>query len=76
MLGFGHVGPKETKGTLEYLVKVKGKYPYLVDDAGDWIIRGDVRYVHVMDQRGVDYKNLQVFSKVRKEWLVPTQTFG
>ena len=34
MLGFGRVGPKETKGSLEFLVKEKGKYPHLVDDAG------------------------------------------
>ena len=27
MLGFGRVGPKETKGSLEFMVKEKGKYP-------------------------------------------------
>src|SRR5947207_323512 len=53
MLGFGRVGPKETKGSLEYLVKEQGKYPHLTDDAGNWTTRQDVRYVHVMDQRGV-----------------------
>src|SRR5437764_9168533 len=36
MLGFGRVGPKETKGTLEYMIKQKGKYGFLVDDAGLW----------------------------------------
>jgi hypothetical protein len=35
MLGFGRVGPKETKGSLEYLIKEKGKYGFLVDDAGN-----------------------------------------
>ena len=38
MLGFGRVGPKETKGSLEYLVKEKGMYPHLVDDSGNWTL--------------------------------------
>ncbi len=76
MLGFGRVGPKETQGSLEYMVKVKGKYPKLVDSTGNWVTRHDVRYVHVMDQRGVDYKNLEVFGDVRNEWLVPNKSFG
>jgi hypothetical protein len=47
MLGFGEVkGEKE--GTLAYAVK-QGKYPYLVDDAGKWTVRKDVRNVRVMD---------------------------
>lgn len=76
MLGFGRVGPKETKGSLEYCVKTMNKYGHLVDDDGNWIERQDVRYVHVMDQRGVDYKDLQAFSVVHNEWLVPKQSFG
>jgi hypothetical protein len=36
MLGFGAVGPAETKGTLAHLVKEQGNYPFLVDDAGQW----------------------------------------
>lgn len=76
MLGFGRVGPKETKGSLEYMVKEKGKYPHLVDDAGNWTTRQDVRYVHVMDQRGVDYKDMEKFGDVRNEWLVPNKSFG
>jgi Carbohydrate esterase, sialic acid-specific acetylesterase len=76
MLGFGRVGPKETTGTLEFLVKEKGKYPHLVDDAGNWTTRQDVRYVHVMDQRGVDYKDMEKFSDVRNEWLTPNKSFG
>jgi|GEM_PF-639676 len=76
MLGFGRVGPKETKGTLEYLVKEQGKYSHLVDEAGNWTTRHDVRYVHVMDQRGVDYKNLEKFGDVRNEWLTPNKSFG
>jgi len=47
MLGMGKVaGDKD--GTLEYAVKAKKKYPYLVDDAGNWTVREDVRYVRVM----------------------------
>lgn len=76
MLGFGRVGPKETKGSLEYLVKEKSKYPHLVDDAGNWTTRHDVRYVHVMDQRGVDFKNMEKFGDMRNEWLIPNKSFG
>ncbi|HUT95505.1 MAG TPA: sialate O-acetylesterase [Thermoguttaceae bacterium] len=47
MLGMGKVaGDKE--GTLENAVKAKKKYPYLVDDAGNWTERKDVRNVRVM----------------------------
>lgn len=51
MLGFGTVaGDKD--GTLEYAVKNKGKYPYLVDGEGAWTVRNDVRNVRVMVGRG------------------------
>ena len=76
MLGFGRVGPKEVKGSLEYLVKEQGKYPYLVDESWNWTVRRDVRYVHVMDQRGGDYKDLQRFGAQRNEWLTPKGSFG
>lgn len=76
MLGFGRVEPKELKGTLEHLVHEKGQYPHLLDSAGKWAVRQDVRYVHVMDQRGVDYKDLEKFGVVRNEWLVPNKSFG
>ncbi len=47
MVGAGRIaGDKE--GTLEHAVKAKQKYPYLVDDAGSWTERKDVRYVRVM----------------------------
>src|SRR4029079_5254846 len=32
MLGFGRVGPKETKGSLEHLIHEKGKYGLPVED--------------------------------------------
>ena len=53
MLGMGkissqsrgkHRGPE---GSLEAAVKVKKKYPYLVDEAGNWLTRRDGRYVRV-----------------------------
>ena len=47
MLGAGKVaGDKD--GTLENAVKVKKLYPYLIDEAGNWTERKDVRNVRVM----------------------------
>lgn len=51
MLGMGDVGPETTKGTLGYLTKTEKRYPYLIDEAGQWTVRNDVRYVHVMPGR-------------------------
>jgi alpha-galactosidase len=76
MLGFGRVGPKETKGSLEYMIKEKGKYGFLVDDAGQWTVRMDVRNVHVMDQRGVDYKDMDKFADIKNDWLTVKGNFG
>jgi len=42
MLGFGK------PAGLADACKSKGLYPYLIDDAGDWTVRKDVRYVRVM----------------------------
>lgn len=51
MLEMGKVaGDKE--GTLEHAVKSKGLYPYLVDSAGNWTERKDVRNVAVMGSGG------------------------
>lgn len=76
MLGFGRVGPKETKGSLEYMIAEKGKYRYLMDDAGKWTTRKDVRFVHVMDKRGVDFKNMDDFSDMKNDWLTVKGNFG
>ncbi len=47
MVGAGRIaGDKE--GTLTNAVQKKNKYPYLVDDDGNWTERKDVRYVRVM----------------------------
>lgn len=63
MLEMGKVaGDKD--GSLENAVKNKGLYPYLVDDAGNWTERKDVRNVAVMGSGGPE-KN-----QVRKnDWL-------
>ncbi len=49
MVGMGKIAGKE--GSLENAVKEKKKYPYLVDEAGNWSERKDVRYVRVMQGR-------------------------
>jgi hypothetical protein len=50
MVGLGKV--KGPDGSLEFAVKEKKKYPFLVDDAGAWVERKDVRYARVMSGRG------------------------
>lgn len=63
MLEMGKVaGDKD--GTLEHAVKSKGLYPYVVDDAGNWAVRQDVRNVAVMGSGGPGK------TRVRKnDWL-------
>lgn len=51
MLEMGKVAGDQ-EGTLQYAVKSKGLYPYLVDDAGNWTVRQDVRNVAVMGSGG------------------------
>ena len=46
MLGFGKI--KGGDGSLEHAIKEKNLYPYLVDEAGNWTERKDVRNVRVM----------------------------
>lgn len=53
MVGLGKIAEGKgkhagAKGTLENAVKVEKKYHYLVDDAGNWIERKDVRNVFMM----------------------------
>lgn len=69
MVGLGKItGPD---GALEHAVKVKNKYPYLVDDAGAWSVRQDVRNVRVMVGRG---GGMQLFNN---EWMTVTgKTLG
>jgi len=69
MLGFGRIEPEDKNGSLSWLVKNQKKYPHLIDDAGNWTVRNDVRNVHVMDKRGVDYRDLKQFGDMKNEWL-------
>jgi len=50
MLGFGKIKPKKDKpeGSLTHAVNEEKKYPYLINDAGEWTERKDVRNVRVM----------------------------
>lgn len=64
MLGFGKINGGE--GSLTHAVKDKGLYPYLVDDAGNWTTRQDVRNVFVMaGRRGMQTNN--------NEWMTITK---
>lgn len=60
MVGLGKV--KGGDGSLEFAVKEKKKYPYLVDDAGAWVERKDVRFVQYMSGKG----------PMRNEWMTVT----
>jgi hypothetical protein len=50
MVGMGKIAGGEA--SLENAVKAKKKYPYLVDAAGNWIERKDVRFVQYMSGKG------------------------
>jgi hypothetical protein len=61
MLGFGKITGGD--GSLEHAVKEKSLYPYLVDDAGNWTERMDVRNVRVM---GSGTGGMRLFNN---EWM-------
>ncbi|MHC5027652.1 MAG: sialate O-acetylesterase [Planctomycetota bacterium] len=63
MLGFGKI--KGEEGSLEHAVR-NGLYPYLVDDAGEWTERTDVRNVRVM---GSGASGMRRFNN---EWMTIT----
>lgn len=52
MVGAGKVAGADKVGTLENAVKQEKLYPFLIDDAGAWTVRQDVRNVRVMVGRG------------------------
>jgi hypothetical protein len=52
MLGAGKIADATKDGTLEHATKTSGLYPYLVDDAGNWTERKDLRNVRVMVGKG------------------------
>lgn len=69
MVGLGKISGPD--GSLEHAVKVKNKYPYLIDEAGAWSERKDVRNVRVMVGRG---GRMQLFNN---EWMTITgKTMG
>ena len=70
MLGFGKIGPADKDGSLEHAVKEKGKYPYLVDDSGNWTERKDVRNVRVM---GSGTGGMKLFNN---EWMTIKGNIG
>jgi hypothetical protein len=65
MVGMGEIGGDEP-GSLKEIVKIKNKYPYLLDDAGNWSERKDVRNVRVMAGGRRNRISMQVFNN---EWL-------
>lgn len=62
MLGAGKVSGPDKKGSLENATKKESLYPFLVDDAGAWTERKDVRNVRVMVGKG----GMRVFNN---EWM-------
>ena len=68
MVGFGKVAGGD--GSLEHAVKEKGKYPYLVDDDGNWTVRKDVRNVFVMCSGSGPWKAL------KNEWMTISGNIG
>jgi hypothetical protein len=52
MVGMGDLEPEGTPGTLTTLVKRERRYPFLVNDAGQWTVRGDVFYFDARTKKG------------------------
>jgi hypothetical protein len=69
-VGLGSV-TGDKPGTLETAVKTEKLYPFLVDDAGNWVERKDLRYVQVMVGKGGG------MSLLHNEWMtVKGKTMG
>ena len=66
MLAFGNLSK------LTAAVKEKKKYQYLVDDAGNWIERKDVRYVWVGGSGGPDKRS----TLKKNEWMTISGNVG
>ena len=69
MLNMGKL--KGGDGSLEHAVKEKNLYPYLVDDAGAWTERKDVRNVRVMGSGGPGKTR-----QFNNEWMSITGNIG
>jgi len=59
------VGAGKT-GALETAVKQNKKYPYLLDESGNWVVRQDVRNVRVM------YEGKLPWKQFNNEWMTVT----
>jgi hypothetical protein len=65
MVGLGKISGGE--GSLENAVKTKSKYPYLAEEGGAWVERKDVRFVRMMQGKGL----------MNNEWMtVSGKTMG
>lgn len=52
MVGMGDIEPADKPGTLTTLTRTDKKYPYLLDDAGQWTVRKDVFYYDARVKKG------------------------
>jgi alpha-galactosidase len=52
MVGMGDIEPETKQGTLACLSRTEKKYPFLVDDAGNWTVRKDVYYYDARVKKG------------------------
>ena len=52
MVGMGDIGPEGTPGTLTTLTKADHKYPWLLDENGQWAVRQDVQYHDARVKKG------------------------
>jgi alpha-galactosidase len=52
MVGMGDIDPADKPGTLTTLTKTDKRYPYLLDDAGQWTVRRDVYYYDARVKKG------------------------
>lgn len=70
MVGMGKVNGVDHDGTLEHAVKVKRRYPFLVDQSGNWrkVINQQVRNVFIMGS-GTGAGKLQ-----KNEWMTVDHT--
>ena len=65
MVGLGKIAGG--KGSLEDAVRNQKKFQYLADDTGVWIVRKDVRFVRMMQGRGL----------MNNDWMtIKTGTIG
>ena len=74
MVGFGRIALPDKKGTLEVLCKEGGKYPHLLDAAGQWTARDDVWCVKTTVGQAQGW--LKPGFGARAEFIGPELQFG